>query len=285
MLIGDAAHVFPPFGAQGIANGVRDAFALSWRMSLLLKQGSNHTSQASINRRLDEWSRERRDGVDKASKVTMDNGNLLNNKSWLVSQLYYWGSTVLDYIPGLKTHLLGAMMSDAEGYMKVKDGFFLARHGGGGKMAQIWLRAEEGVLIQSDKLFWHANAFLTLLVVGDAPTSSEYNGLKQTIANAEFPQQVLAEEIVSIDFAQPAQGPITNYKTSGFSTFTPCNMADVKAAGISVPSGYDGKAMQTRFKSTTRFVLVRPDFIIFSQASSLEGLRTQLVELKGLLAE
>ena len=169
-------------------------------MSLLLKQGSNHKSQASINRRLNEWSRERRDGVDKASKVTMDNGNLLNNKSWLVSQLYYWGSTMLDYIPGLKTYLLGAMMSDAEGYMKVKDGFFLPSHGGGGKMAQIWLRAEEGVLIQSDMLFWHPDAFVTLLVVGDALTSSEYDGMKQIIANLELPQHVLASEVACYQF-------------------------------------------------------------------------------------
>jgi hypothetical protein len=254
-------------------------------MSLLLKQGGNHTPQAAINCRLDEWSRERRDGVDKASKVTMDNGNLLNNKSWLVSQLYYWGSTILDYIPGLKTYLLGAMMSDAEGYTNVKDGFFLASHGGGGKMAQIWLRAQEGSLIQSDKLFWHPDAFVTLLVVGGALTSSEYDDLQQTTAHAELPQHVLASEIVSIIFAQPPQGLTTNDKTPGCSTFTPCNNSDVKAAGIAVPSGYDGKAMQTRFKANTRFVLVRPDFIIFSQASSLEGLRTQLVELKGLLAE
>jgi hypothetical protein len=254
-------------------------------MSLLLKQVCNHKFQASINRRLNEWSRERRDGVDKASKVTMDNGNLLNNKSWLVSQLYYWGSTMLDYIPGLKTYLLGAMMSDAEGYMNVKDGFFLPGHGGGGKMGQIWLRAQDGSLIQSDQLFWHADAFVTLLVVGGALTSAEYDGLKQMIASAELPQQVLAKEVVSINFAQPAQISATKDKTPGFSTFTPCGNADVKAAGIAVPTGYDGKVMQTRFKANTRFVLVRPDFIIFSQASSLEGVRTQLGQLKGLLVE
>ena len=215
----------------------------------------------------------------------MDNGNLLNNKSWLVAQLYYWGSTLLDYIPGLKAYFQGAMMSDAEGYTKVKDGFFLPSHGGGGKMAQIWLRAQDGALIPSDKLFWHADAFVTLLIIGDALTASEHDSLKQTIAHSELPQHVLTSEIACINFAKPAQGTATNDRTPGLSNFTPCGNADVKAAGIAVPSGYDGTAMQTRFISTTRFVLVRPDFIIFSQASSLEGLKTQLVELKRLLAE
>ena len=35
ILIGDAAHVFPPFGGQGIACGIRDAEELSWRIAIL----------------------------------------------------------------------------------------------------------------------------------------------------------------------------------------------------------------------------------------------------------
>lgn len=35
ILIGDAAHVFPPFGGQGIASGIRDAHQLAWRIALM----------------------------------------------------------------------------------------------------------------------------------------------------------------------------------------------------------------------------------------------------------
>ncbi|KAF5262150.1 hypothetical protein FOXYS1_7136 [Fusarium oxysporum] len=44
----DAAHVFPPFGAQGIANGIRDSLALSWRLVLLCDEnqhGAGKTAQ------------------------------------------------------------------------------------------------------------------------------------------------------------------------------------------------------------------------------------------------
>ena len=37
IIIGDAAHVFPPFGGQGIASGVRDAVGLAWRLAVLTK--------------------------------------------------------------------------------------------------------------------------------------------------------------------------------------------------------------------------------------------------------
>lgn len=57
-LVGDAAHVHPPTGAQGLNTSVQDAYNLGWKLALTLKGASKHL--------LDTYQEERRpiaDGV------------------------------------------------------------------------------------------------------------------------------------------------------------------------------------------------------------------------------
>src|SRR5436190_12507838 len=74
ILIGDAAHVFPPFGGQGIACGIRDAHGLAWRLALMLKMKApdNHLAGELLNR----WSQERRQSVYDSAKLTTMSGVL-----------------------------------------------------------------------------------------------------------------------------------------------------------------------------------------------------------------
>jgi 2-polyprenyl-6-methoxyphenol hydroxylase-like FAD-dependent oxidoreductase len=66
ILIGDAAHVFPPFGGQGIACGIRDADALAWRLAVLYQMPS--VSKSFGDKILQTWSLERREGVDDSTR-------------------------------------------------------------------------------------------------------------------------------------------------------------------------------------------------------------------------
>lgn len=127
ILIGDAAHVFPPFGAQGIANGIRDALSLSWRLSLMLNFDSYNPDL------LNQWSRERRYGVDESSRITMVNGDLLRNKSFARVQMINMVSGFLEHVPSVRNYLLRSIFADNGGFKPVKDGFFLPRSSGGGK--------------------------------------------------------------------------------------------------------------------------------------------------------
>ncbi|MER6155577.1 bifunctional 3-(3-hydroxy-phenyl)propionate/3-hydroxycinnamic acid hydroxylase [Streptomyces sp. NPDC001868] len=52
-LLGDAAHLTPPFVGQGLCAGMRDAHNLSWKLAMVLQQGADE-------RLLDTYERERK---------------------------------------------------------------------------------------------------------------------------------------------------------------------------------------------------------------------------------
>ena len=71
-LVGDAAHLTPPFMGQGMCAGIRDASNLAWKISICCKKGHN-------DRLLDTYQSERYSNVRDYINTAMKMGELLNS--------------------------------------------------------------------------------------------------------------------------------------------------------------------------------------------------------------
>ena len=72
ILVGDAAHLTPPFMGQGMCAGIRDASNLAWKISICCKKGHNE-------RLLDTYQSERSSNVKDYINTAMRMGELLNS--------------------------------------------------------------------------------------------------------------------------------------------------------------------------------------------------------------
>ena len=70
MLAGDAAHTMPPFLGQGLCAGMRDAFALSWRLGAIFGKGASE-------RLLDSYGPERREHVCEIIRQAVEIGRMI----------------------------------------------------------------------------------------------------------------------------------------------------------------------------------------------------------------
>lgn len=70
MLAGDAAHLMPPFLAQGLCAGMRDGLALSWRLAAVLVDRANESL-------LDSYGPERREHVVEIIRQAVEIGRLI----------------------------------------------------------------------------------------------------------------------------------------------------------------------------------------------------------------
>lgn len=282
VLIGDAAHVFPPFGGQGIASGIRDAHQLAWRIAVLQKIG--YESPSRTEQVLEAWQKERMDSVRSAAYFTKMNGTLCNQSSpylfWMMRIIDFF--TVLFFGP-LHKHDPQAS-NERAGFSGVSDGFLLTEHGGGVKIPQIYVDTIQTRDMLSDNIFRPVPTIFRLLVLIRANFSLKIGSrtIKDLLSECKVPDTILSLQSLAIMSTTPCMPEsIGSFAFPTAQKFAPTPMK--RLSSKQARPHYDVEAFAARMGRDITYAIVRPDFYVYAVAKDLNELRVCLGFLVAML--
>lgn len=285
LLIGDAAHVFPPFGGQGIATGIRDAQGLAWRLSIM----SNLKADSEVRERiLAGWSQERRHAWNAATQATKLNGSIVNQRSFFGGLVYRACMRILWWFPSISQFRTRRAFRDKLVFnsQTCPGGFFLQGVGVGRKIAQIWVQrpGEEPKL--SDEVFMRNLSHLALLVFVRGPADINMDAIEAVLQAARVPEQVLTlKDVTFFHRVESEQCCSPGVQMQKDVCYCPCTAEHLLKQGVYPIRGYREAAVQDRFDKSAKYILIRPDFFVHSVAADLPQLCANLDKVTEYFAD
>jgi len=283
VLIGDAAHVFPPFGGQGIASGIRDAHQLAWRIALL--ESRPRPSDRQVDEALSAWAAERTQSIKDAAYFTSINARMCNQG---IPRFL----NPIKIIEGFRRYVLRYTepwdpFASVEqlGFSKVAGGFHLPQYKGGIRLPQVYLESLSESKLLSDSIFNGADSILRLLVLvnGSAQMFWDQTRYEALLKSFAIPEAILSPAstvfLSKVPAAPASIGPSSGRFTRKF-TPTPIRNLTRKQAR----RGYDPSAIRCRFGDDVQYIIARPDFFAFAAAKDYAELRECLMDLTSLLS-
>ena len=278
VLIGDSAHVFPPFGGEGMSSGLRDAHQLAWRITLAEKVPG--IPDTAVTKLLDGWEAERKRGISDAVTFTKINGMLCNEpESW-----GFWVFRHLEYLYKMLPVSLQATNSrtlkEAKGYRGVKGGSFLSEFNGGGKLAQAFVQSCSQQAFRSDGLLGCSESLFTLLVV-ESDDTTRYSKALLSLEKSHLPAAILSSEsMVCVARGGKMGSANTSDQKLEHRIFrTTDHVQDI----VGNVSNYSSAPYLDRLGPFTAYALVRPDFYVYALLQHAADLERCLIQLKAAL--
>jgi len=97
-LVGDAAHLTPPFAGQGMNSGIRDAHNLAWKLAAVLGGRAGPGL-------LDSYEQERKDHIWQMIHLALRMGQVMSPSSWLRGFLTQAGFLALNVWPPARDYV------------------------------------------------------------------------------------------------------------------------------------------------------------------------------------
>jgi len=271
LLCGDAAHVFPPFGGQGIASGFRDSIGLAWRLAMATRNSFEPTDYQQLFK---GWCSERKQQLERSLASTVENGSYVTESNRLKIFLRDWYIWAIQVVPAWKHWLeLGTRRDGMVKYEWQTDSgmVFLPNLGGGINFPQVYcvsLDDPESTVRFTDDVIFSAEKkglFQIVIFLDAVDELSSTQKLLDKLPTISNDLVRTSEAVYILRSTQPnsASGLTKEHKIYRLATGEEFGSDRVLCDSRPKPQLYDPYRISREVKDK-RYVVLRPDRFVFA---------------------
>ena len=279
VVAGDAAHVFPPFGGQGVTTGFLDVMGLSWRLATLLKPENAKKEHGPV---FDTWESERRSQIGQALNATMERGALFDEAHPLRILWRDWMLWILQHTPIIKDKMYESGKVIPKYDYSAGMAFFPDSQGGM-MFSQVYLRTAEGTVLFSDDMIFSLEKRSLFQLVVLASSSSEIEELAEELRRVRVAEQMVKEALYAVQDLNvaPAKLEKKRLRAARIASVDEFNGSPLSERRKPV-LGYDPQVWRSQHAGR-RYIVVRPDRFVFAACKNALELANALMAVERIM--